>query len=76
MRCGEHVRCIELYNVERETGTEREIFTVTLHLVFVEISGSEEELLVVVVFGADRNGDFAQLFFESAGSIVELFEYA
>ena len=73
--CGSHhVGGIDFQHVEREAGTEGEVFAVTLVFVFVEVSGPQEELLVVGIFGTNRKVDFAQLLLESAGGIAERLE--
>ena len=59
LRRGNHVGCIELYDVEREAGTQTKVLAVTLVLVLVEETSTQEELLVVAVLSTNREGDFA-----------------
>ena len=66
-----HVTSIEGEDVHLEACSNGVVGTVTLVGVFVVITSTKEELVVVGVFESDAPLDFLHLFLKTIGSIVE-----
>ena len=73
---GHHVRCIEAHHVQRKACAHTEILPVAFEFILVVISGTQEKLVVVGVFGTEAHCNLTQLFLEASGSIAETLEDA
>ena len=62
---------VEAEDVHLEAGTHREVLAVALQLVLVIVTAADEELVVVAVFGTERDVDLLQLFTETVVGVGE-----
>lgn len=73
-RC-DYITAVERKGAHAETGTYGEVFTVTLVLRLMVITGSQRKLVVIHILSTHTPVYLLQLFLESAGSIAEALEY-
>ena len=71
---GNHVGGIELDDVESKAGTKAKVLAVTLVLILIEETATQEELLVVAIFSTNREGYFASFLLCATGSIAKRLE--